>query len=161
MKNKKFLDSPFAVILCNLILFFLVYFVVISDYVVSLAIMAVVILAILLVNRYNLVNKIFDLYIRHKKTALISALVLGILYPFSLTDNVYVAHIATLAVIYGIACLGLNFQMGSTDMTNFAPAAFMGIGAYTVGIFTVKMGFNPWLGMLAGVVFSGTGSDVV
>ena len=136
MKNKKILDSPFAVILCNLILFFLVYFVVISDYVVSLAIMAVVILAILLVNRYNLVNKIFDLYIRHKKTALISGLILGIIYPFSLTDNVYVAHIATLAVIYGIACLGLNFQMGSTDMTNFAPAAFM-------------------VGMLAGVVFSG------
>ena len=155
MKNKKILDSPFAVILCNLILFFLVYFVVISDYVVSLAIMAVVILAILLVNRYNLVNKIFDLYIRHKKTALISGLILGIIYPFSLTDNVYVAHIATLAVIYGIACLGLNFQMGSTDMTNFAPAAFMGIGAYSVAIASVNMGLSPWIGMLGGLVLSG------
>ena len=155
MKNKKIYDSPIAVILCNLILFFLVYFVVMSDYALSLAIMAVVIVAILLVNRFNLVNKIFDLYIKYKKTALISALILGVIYPFSLTDNVYVAHIATLAVIYGIACLGLNFQMGSTDMTNFAPAAFMGIGAYTVGIFTVKLGFSPWLGMLAGVVFSG------
>ena len=155
MKNNKLLDSPFAVIVCNLILFLLVYFVVTSDYVLSLAIMAVVIIAILLVNRFNLINKVFDLYIRHKPTALISGLILGVLYPFSLTDNVYVAHIATLAVIYGIACLGLNFQMGSTDMTNFAPAAFMGIGAYMVGIFTTHLGFSPWLGMLAGVVFAG------
>ena len=155
MKKNKLLDSPFAVIFCNLIIFLLIYFVVMSDYVVSLAILAVVIVAILVVNRYNLINKIFDLYIKHKKIALVSGLVLGILYPFSLTDNVYVAHIATLAVIYGIACLGLNFQMGSTDMTNFAPAAFMGIGAYTVAIFTVKLTLSPWLGMLAGVVFSG------
>ena len=155
MKNKKIYDSSIAVVFCNLVLFFLVYFIVMSDYVLSLAIIAITIVAILLVNRFNLVNKIFDLYIKHKKTALISGAILGVLYPFSLTDNVYVAHIATLAVIYGIACLGLNFQMGSTDMTNFAPAAFMGIGAYTVGICTVKLGFSPWLGLLAGVVFSG------
>ena len=155
MKNKKIYDSPIAVIFCNIVLFLMVYFIVMSDYVISLAIMAVMIVGVLLVNRFNLVNKIFDLYNRYKKTAMISALILGVIYPFSLTDNVYIAHIATLAVIYGIACLGLNFQMGSTDMTNFAPAAFMGIGAYMVGIFTTHLGFSPWLGMLAGVVFAG------
>lgn len=75
--------------------------------------------------------------------------------PFSLTGNNYISHIATVAVCYAIACLGFNFQMGSTDMTNFAPAAFMGLGAYSVAVCTTKFGLSPWTGMILGILITG------
>ena len=59
-----------------------------------------------------------------------------------------------MVTIYGMAGLGLNFQMGSTDMVNFAPAAFMGIGAYTMAVFTTKLGLSPWMGLIAAVFTS-------
>ena len=56
MKKNKLLDSPFAVIFCNLAIFLLIYFVVMSDYAISLGILAVVIIGILVVNRWNLIT---------------------------------------------------------------------------------------------------------
>lgn len=50
--------------------------------------------------------------------------------------------------------LGLNFQMGSTDMVNFAPAAFMGIGAYSMAVVTTKLTLSPWLGMGVAIIMS-------
>ncbi len=151
----KFFDSPIAVILISIVIGALVFSVVMAEYVLSLAILALVIVAILILDRYKVVNQIFDLFIKYKKTAIITGIILALAFPASLTTNIYIAHIATLAVIYGIACLGLNFQMGSTDMTNFAPAAFMGIGAYSVGICTIRLGLSPWVGMVLGVFAAG------
>ncbi|MEA5060108.1 MAG: branched-chain amino acid ABC transporter permease [Clostridia bacterium] len=154
MKSKIF-DTPLAVILCNVLIAVLVFSIVMAEYALSLILSAAAVIVILAMDRFKIVSRIFDLYIRYKKAAIFSGIAMVILFPISLTKNIYIAHIATVATIYGIACLGLNFQMGSTDMTNFAPAAFMGIGAYSVGICTIKFGLSPWIGMLMGLVVSG------
>lgn len=160
-KFKKSLNSPLMVVLCNILIAVLVREILITDFIVSIAIMVAVVVAILVVDKYGVINAMFDAYTANKKAAVISGVILILAVCLSLTNNNYIAHIATMAVIYGIACLGLNFQMGSTDMTNFAPAAFMGIGAYSVAIVTTKLGWSPWVGMLVGAVAVGILSYLV
>ncbi len=154
-KIKTILNSTNGVLFLNVIIAILIYFILMSNYIVSISLMALFVIIALVADHYNLINFIFDSYIEHKKIALISALILLIILPISLTSYNYIAHIGTLAVIYAIACLGLNIQMGSARMTNFAPAAFMGVGAYSVGVCTLKFGLSPWIGMLLGIFLSG------
>lgn len=154
-KFKTRLNTPLAVTLTNLLVAVLIHLIVASDLVLSISIMVAVIVAVLVFDKYQVINALFDAYTKHKKAAIISGVILAIAIPLSLTNQNYAAHITTMAVIYAIACIGLNFQMGSTDMTNFAPAAFMGIGAYSVAICTKMLGFSPWIGMLVGIAVSG------
>lgn len=43
-------------------------------------------------------------------------------------------HVLTLACIYGLIALALNLQAGYTGLLNFGHIAFVGVGAYAVGI---------------------------
>lgn len=43
-------------------------------------------------------------------------------------------HVLTLACLYGLIALALNLQAGYTGLLNFGHIAFVGIGAYAVGI---------------------------
>ncbi len=151
----KKLNSPWAVVLSNVVIAVLVREILIAEFALSLGLIVAVVIAMLAFDRYGVINALFDAYAAQKKAAILSGIALAIAVPISLTNNNYIGHIATMAVIYSIACLGLNFQMGSTDMTNFAPAAFMGIGAYSVAICTTKFNASPWLGLVLGVVVAG------
>ncbi|MDO4581910.1 MAG: branched-chain amino acid ABC transporter permease [Bacillota bacterium] len=153
-KEKKLPLENLLVIAANIIMFAIVYFMLSASEMVSLIIIAAVIVGLLLADKQGYINWLFALFIRHKKVAFISAMLCIIALPLLLATERYIAHIACMAVIYAMVCLGLNFQMGSTDMVNFAPAAFMGIGAYTMAVFTVNMGVSPWLGFLSAIVFS-------
>ncbi|WP_274626956.1 branched-chain amino acid ABC transporter ATP-binding protein/permease [Arvimicrobium flavum] len=57
----------------------------------------------------------------------------------------------TLVGIYAIATLGLVLLTGSGGVTSFAQAAFMGIGAYTSTYMTLRLGFDPWLGLVGAI----------
>ncbi|ATW24876.1 branched-chain amino acid ABC transporter permease [Candidatus Formimonas warabiya] len=149
------IKSPIGVVLINIIIFTVIYVVLVADFAVSMAFLVAAILLLLFMDQKGLINEIFNLFIRYKTIALISALIVVLLLPVFLADKRYIAHIAIMVTIYGMAGLGLNFQMGSTDMVNFAPAAFMGIGAYTLAVFTSKLGMSPWLGLAGSVVLSG------
>jgi len=154
-KIKTLLNNNAAVLLINLFLALFIHFVLLTDYTVSITLMVAFAVALLVLDRYGLINAVFDTYIAHRKVAIASGVVFLVLIPFSLGNQNYIAHIGCLAACYAIACLGLNFQMGSARMTNFAPAAFMGIGAYSVGVATMRLGISPWIGMVFGIVFSG------
>jgi branched-chain amino acid transport system permease protein len=97
-------------------------------------------------------DALFSLYIRNKKLAAASALVFLLLIPLPLATLRYPSHVAVMAVIGTMVCCGVNIQMGSANMVNFAPAAFMGIGAYSLAFVTVKLGASPWLGLLTAVI---------
>lgn len=43
---------------------------------------------------------------------------------------------------------------GYTGQVSFGHAAFFGVGAYTAGIFAVKLGISPWWGMVFGGIFA-------
>lgn len=157
MENKRKIPAEsLLVVLANIIIFGIVFLMFRLSEIGSMITIVCVIVGLLYSDKKGYINFVFDMYIRHKKLSFISAFVCMMMLPilFAPATQQYIAHIAVMATIYSMVCLGLNFQMGSTDMVNFAPAAFMGIGAYSMAVITVKMGLSPWIGMLAAIFFS-------
>ncbi|MBI2153852.1 MAG: branched-chain amino acid ABC transporter permease [Candidatus Rokubacteria bacterium] len=89
-------------------------------------------------------------FLTHRTGALAGAAVLALVLPFFLRASPYWTFIATMALMYVTIGQGLNFQMGTAGVINLAGAAFAGLGGYTVGLLTVRLGFPPWLGLLIG-----------
>lgn len=73
--------------------------------------------------------------------------------PFIL-DDLYL-RICLLAGISAIAVIGLNFVIGYAGLISLAQAAFVGIGAYTMAIMSVRGGLDPWLGLIAAPIAAG------
>lgn len=76
------------------------------------------------------------------------------LFPL-LEDNPYTLGLTNLIAINTIVVLGLNLLMGYAGQVSLGQAAFVGIGAYTSAILTVKLGLNPWAAMIVGIALSG------
>jgi branched-chain amino acid transport system permease protein len=55
---------------------------------------------------------------------------------------------ATLAAIYGVVTLSLNFQYGLTGLLNFGQGLLFAVGGYCVGIVYFQ-GWDVWLGIVA------------
>ncbi len=87
---------------------------------------------------------------RHRTAALAGAAVLALALPFFLRASPYWTFVATLALVYVTIGQGLNLQIGTAGVINLAGAAFAGLGGYTVGLLTVRLGWPPWLALLIG-----------
>jgi len=75
--------------------------------------------------------------------------------PFVFKSSPYLIHICLMAGLYSILAIGLNFQLGSTNVVNFATAASYGIGAYTSALLAVHFQLSFWAGIwIAGAVAS-------
>jgi branched-chain amino acid transport system permease protein len=70
--------------------------------------------------------------------------------PFIFIKSPYLIHICVMAGLYAILALGLNFQLGSTNVVNFATAASYGIGAYTSALLAVHYHVPFWIGIFIG-----------
>lgn len=66
----------------------------------------------------------------------------------------YLIHIGIIFTIYGILALSLNLVVGYTGLLSLAHAALYGIGAYTVAIFSTKLGLNFFPAVLIGMALS-------
>jgi branched-chain amino acid transport system permease protein len=66
----------------------------------------------------------------------------------------YLIHIGIIFTIYGILALSLNLVVGYTGLLSLAHAALYGIGAYTVAIFSTKLGIGFFPSVLAGMALS-------
>lgn len=150
----KLKDSWLSVVLLIFAIFFTVAIILMLPYTWSLVVLVLSILALLYMEKKGYINKAFSLCLRHKKIAALAAAVCLLILPILISGNRYVLHIAVLCCIYGMVALGLNFQMGSTDMTNFAAGVFFGIGAYATAVLSVKYGVNPWWGIPAGIILA-------
>ena len=132
-----------SIVLASIVIFGLAAAALMADYIFSLITVLIIVIALLILDKKGVIANLFAIYIRHKKFAFLVTLVMMLIMPIILnTAGLYILRIAILACLYSIIALGLNFQMGSTDMTNFAAAAFFGIGAYATGIVSVKWGLN-------------------
>ena len=129
-----------------------VFFVLYLDYNLSLPLLAVIVIAILSLEKKGIIDRAYTACIKERKVFLSAVLLGAVSLPLALSGKPYALHIGVLVCVYAILALGLNFQMGSADMVNFAPAAFFGIGAYTTGVVTMKLGISPWLGLLFAAV---------
>ncbi|WP_406944796.1 branched-chain amino acid ABC transporter permease [Halobacillus sp. SY10] len=90
----------------------------------------------------------------------IGALAVAILFPFVL-PNAYFLHILTLAFIWMIAVYGLNLLAGYTGYLSLAHAGFFAIGAYALGLLTVKTEINYWLALVAACLITSAIGAVV
>jgi branched-chain amino acid transport system permease protein len=146
------MSDKILTVACNILVFGLAFLMLRLPFQFSLTLVALVIAALLYMEKSGSINAVFSLYIRNKKLAALSAVICMLAIPVLLSTFRYQSHIAVMAVIYAMVCLGVNFQMGSANMVNFAPAAFMGIGAYSMAVITVKLGVSPWFGLLVAIV---------
>ncbi|UOQ94617.1 branched-chain amino acid ABC transporter permease [Halobacillus shinanisalinarum] len=78
-----------------------------------------------------------------KRIMIIGLIVIAGVFPF-ITQNEYWLHILTLAFIWMIAVYGLNLLAGYTGYLSLAHAGFFAIGAYSLGLLTVKAGMGYW-----------------
>jgi ABC-type branched-subunit amino acid transport system permease subunit len=75
-----------------------------------------------------------------------------IAYPM-VTDDLFYQNMIILSLVFAIGASGLNVIMGYGGYISLGQSAFIGLGAYTVGIAVVKIGGDPFIWVpLAGVV---------
>ncbi|GIO22565.1 branched-chain amino acid ABC transporter permease [Oceanobacillus sp. J11TS1] len=84
---------------------------------------------------------------KFEKYIVIFFIVLAIIFPL-ITQNDYYIHIMTLAFIWSIAVYGLNLLAGYTGYLSLAHAGFFAIGAYAVGLLTVKIEMGFWVAFI-------------
>ncbi|MFC4427926.1 branched-chain amino acid ABC transporter permease [Deinococcus navajonensis] len=77
--------------------------------------------------------------------------VLAALFPL-LRPSGYLLDIGVNIMIYAMLAYGMNVLLGYTGQLPLAHAGFFGIGAYAVGILTLKAGWNFWLAWPVAVV---------
>ncbi|MBW2059118.1 MAG: branched-chain amino acid ABC transporter permease [Deltaproteobacteria bacterium] len=65
--------------------------------------------------------------------------------PFIFRDSAYLIHICVMAALYSIIAMGLNFTLGSANMTHFASSAFFGIGAYAAALLSIHLHTGFWM----------------
>jgi branched-chain amino acid transport system permease protein len=79
----------------------------------------------------------------------LAALVVVLALPFVVTDP---SRLNLLILVLMAAQIGVAWNLigGYAGQISLGHAAFYGIGAYTSTLLLLKLGLNPWLGMLAG-----------
>jgi branched-chain amino acid transport system permease protein len=84
---------------------------------------------------------------------------------FGLMPVVYSApyqhNIAVLICLTALMATGWNLLGGFTGQISLGHALFFGIGAYTVAVGGLRIGLNPWLGMLLGAAIAVVVSMIV
>jgi len=74
-------------------------------------------------------------------------------FPWLVQPLKAVSHyvdVMVFAGIFSLVTLGLSLLMGYAGQISLAQAAFFGIGAYTSGILTSRLGWDPWAAIPAG-----------
>jgi len=95
--------------------------------------------------------------LRSPWTAVIAlATLLVALFPV-LSDDLYYQNMFILAMVFAIGAVGLNIITGYAGYVSLGQGAFIGLGAYAVGIGVTKIGGSPWVwvpvaGVLGGLV---------
>jgi branched-chain amino acid transport system permease protein len=90
-----------------------------------------------------------------RRAAFVSSIagLLWLLVP--LIAGTYQIRVLNLAMIFGIAVLGLQLIVGYTGQLSFGHAAFFGIGAYTAAILAMKLGAPALVTLPAAMAMAG------
>jgi branched-chain amino acid transport system permease protein len=65
--------------------------------------------------------------------------------------NPYHLHTLIMAGIFAVLALSLNLLLGYTGQLSLGHAAFFGIGAYASALWSLRLEWSPWLGLVAAV----------
>lgn len=97
-----------------------------------------------------------------RRAAPIAAAALALaLFPV-LSDDAYYQNMIILSLVFAIGAVGLNIITGYGGYVSLGQGAFLGLGAYTTGILSTKVGLSPfaWVpvaGLVTGAVAAGLG----
>lgn len=87
--------------------------------------------------------------LRTVRTAVMAALLLTALVLPWVVQLPYFLHLIILALIWVVLAQGQNLIQGFTGYVSIAQAGFMGIGAYSSTLLSLKLGWSVWLTMAA------------
>ncbi|MFI0978864.1 branched-chain amino acid ABC transporter permease [Streptomyces sp. NPDC021093] len=96
---------------------------------------------------------------KHRKVAMLAALVAAICFPFTQTNDQY-ALIGAQVLIFATVALGLNVVVGLAGLLDLGYVAFLGVGAYTAALVSgtassaFDIQFPFWAAALAGAAAS-------
>jgi ABC-type branched-subunit amino acid transport system ATPase component/ABC-type branched-subunit amino acid transport system permease subunit len=95
--------------------------------------------------------------LRSPWTAVIALAVLLVAVFPVLSDDLYYQNMFILSMVFAIGAVGLNIITGYAGYISLGQGAFVGLGAYTVGICVTDIGGSPWVwvpvaGLLAALV---------
>ena len=95
--------------------------------------------------------------LRSPWTAVIAASILLVAVFPVLSDDLYYQNMIILAMVFAIGAVGLNIITGYAGYISLGQGAFVGLGAYTVGICVTDIGGSPWVwvpvaGLLSGAI---------
>jgi ABC-type branched-subunit amino acid transport system ATPase component/ABC-type branched-subunit amino acid transport system permease subunit len=88
------------------------------------------------------------------RTLLVIGGVLLLTYPL-ISDDLFYQNMIILSLVFAIGATGLNVIMGWTGYISLGQSAFIGLGAYTVGLLTTKVGGDPFIWVPAAGVVAG------
>ncbi len=145
--------APFLIlgILATSIVFYLF---VMGPPAVAFAVLVAAIVGVLVLDRRGVLDNAIRSFGDRKAATLPVLILLALVLPF-LVPNAYVIHLCVLVCLYSVINIGLDFQLGMANMMNFASAAFFGVGAYTSGLLTTRLGVPVWPAMLVGAIGAG------
>ncbi|SDQ91044.1 branched-chain amino acid ABC transporter permease [Virgibacillus salinus] len=89
----------------------------------------------------------------NKKSSILFILAIALLMPY-IVPNEYILHVLVLVCIWSISVYGINIFTGYTGNLSLAHVGFFAIGAYTLGLLTVKADWNFWFALLGACVLS-------
>jgi branched-chain amino acid transport system permease protein len=92
---------------------------------------------------------------RLARTALLVGAVAALAYPLPLQwyGYTYFQTVGFLVLINAMLGIGWNVIGGWTGQFDFAPQVFFAVGAYVPVLLLIHLGVNPWIGLVAGIVF--------
>jgi branched-chain amino acid transport system permease protein len=99
--------------------------------------------------------------LRARRNGLTVAATALILVGVGVSGSSYLLYSFCLIAVYAIAGIGFNVALGAAAQVTFAQVAFMATGAYASALLQVKAHWNPWLAILAGVVFSAAAASLL
>ena len=141
-------------LLCYLLFLVFVY---IEDPVMVTAFIALMIIAGFMLKKAgrNFLQEIEKVYAENLGKVGLLAAAIALTVPFAIMGDSYWLQILNFMMLNAIMALGLNFMTGRAGLICLGYAAFMAIGAYTVGILTLKVGISFWIALpLAGIFAS-------
>jgi ABC-type branched-subunit amino acid transport system ATPase component/ABC-type branched-subunit amino acid transport system permease subunit len=108
-------------------------------------------------------GRIRELALRHGTRAMIAVAALGLLaYPL-VSDNLYYQNMIILSTLLAIMASGWNIISGFTGYVSLGHSAFLGIGAYTTALFSLRVfdRANPFWFVPVSAVVAGIFAAVV
>jgi ABC-type branched-subunit amino acid transport system permease subunit len=75
--------------------------------------------------------------------------------PFFFRKSPYLIHICIMSCLYIIMAIGLNFCLGSANMSHFAASAFFGMGAYSSALLSLHLHTGFWINVLLASALAG------